>query len=71
MSHLNWRACAHAAARVLSLFIAREVPPGILYFPVVQICEQGSHHWVEKPAADKPDARLADPAPAVMVTPGK
>ena len=54
---------------VLSAFIAGELPPGeMLYFPVVQQCEQGEHRWVEIPAAGKP---TNEPAPGVMLTPTK
>jgi hypothetical protein len=38
----------------------------MLYFPVVQHCERGEHHWVEIPAAGKP---ANEPAPGVMLTP--
>jgi uncharacterized protein YcnI len=52
---------------VLSAFIAGELSPGqILYFPVVQQCEQGEHLWVEIP----PDGTPAhEPAPGVTLTP--
>jgi uncharacterized protein YcnI len=54
---------------VLSALIAVELPPGqMLYFPVVQQCEQGEHRWVEIPAAGKP---ANEPAPGVMLTPRK
>ena len=54
---------------VLSAFIAGELSPGeMLYFPVVQQCEQGEHRWVEIPAAGKP---ANEPAPSIMLTPKK
>jgi uncharacterized protein YcnI len=54
---------------VLSAFIAGELSPGhMLYFPVVQQCEQGEHRWIEIPASDKP---AQEPAPGVMLTPKK
>jgi len=54
---------------VLSAFIAGELPPGeMLYFPVVQQCEQGEHRWVEIPAAGK---HPNEPAPGVILTPEK
>lgn len=57
---------------VLSVFIAGDLAPGrMLYFPVVQTCETGAHNWIEVPPADKPDAKLDDPAPGVMLTPKK
>jgi uncharacterized protein YcnI len=52
---------------VLSAFIAGELEPGqILYFPVVQQCEQGEHRWVEIPAAGK---HANEPAPGVTLMP--
>jgi uncharacterized protein YcnI len=54
---------------VLSAFIAGELEPGqMLYFPVLQQCEQGEHRWVEIPAAGK---SANEPAPGVMLTPKK
>jgi uncharacterized protein YcnI len=54
---------------VLSAFIADELSPGqMLFFPVVQQCEQGEHRWIEIPAADKP---ANEPAPGVMLIPKK
>jgi uncharacterized protein YcnI len=55
---------------VLSTFIAGELPAGgMLYFPVVQECEKGAHHWVEVPSADKPAGKLGDPAPGLTLLP--
>ncbi|HET7806322.1 MAG TPA: YcnI family protein [Pseudolabrys sp.] len=52
---------------ILSAFIADELLPGqMLYFPVVQQCEQGEHRWIEIPAAGK---HAGEPAPGVMLTP--
>lgn len=57
---------------VLSVFITGDLKPGqTLYFPVVQTCESGANNWVEVPPADKPDAKLGDPAPGVVLTPKK
>lgn len=54
---------------VLSTFIAGELSPGrMLYFPVVQQCEQGEHRWVEIPTTGK---HPNEPAPGVMLTPKK
>jgi uncharacterized protein YcnI len=51
---------------VLSAFIAGELSPGqMLYFPVVQRCEQGEHRWIEIPGAGK---HTNEPAPGVMLT---
>jgi uncharacterized protein YcnI len=55
---------------VLSAFIAADLPAGrTLYFPVVQECEKGVHHWVEVPRADRPSEPLNDPAPGVTLMP--
>jgi periplasmic copper chaperone A len=54
---------------VLSAFIAGELSPGqMLYFPVVQHCQQGEHRWVEIPAAGEP---TNEPAPGIMLMPKK
>jgi uncharacterized protein YcnI len=54
---------------VVSAFIAGDLPPGqMLYFPVVQQCEQGEHRWVEIPVDGKP---ANEPAPGVMLMPKK
>lgn len=50
---------------VLSTFLAAELPAGkMLYFPVVQECENGSYRWVQMPTAkgEHPD----EPAPGLM-----
>lgn len=53
---------------VLSTFIAGDLRPGTtLYFPAIQECEQGSHHWVDVPAGSKP--AHGDPAPGVKLIP--
>jgi len=55
---------------VLSVFIAEELAPGsTIYFPVVQTCERGEHHWVSVPQDGKP--AQGDPAPGVLLTPKK
>ena len=54
---------------VLSTFIAAELPSGgMLYFPVVQDCEQGVHRWIEVPTG-KPGETLGDPAPGIKLVP--
>lgn len=54
---------------VLSAFIAGELSPGqMLYFPVVQQCEQGEHRWVEIPS---PNKHANEPAPSVVLIPKK
>ena len=53
---------------VISAFIAGELSAGeTLYFPVVQECEKGAHHWVAAPSADKPAEKLGDPAPGLKL----
>ena len=55
---------------VLSVFIAGDLRAGeILYFPVIQTCENGEHRWVEVPA---PGKRVeGDPAPGLKLLPRK
>ncbi|QEA12648.1 YcnI family copper-binding membrane protein [Comamonas flocculans] len=56
---------------VFSSQIASSLPPGtVLYFPVVQTCEQGVQRWIEIPA-DGQAARPEMPAPALKVTGGE
>lgn len=53
---------------VFAAFIAGELPAGqTLYFPVVQNCAKGAHHWVDPPAADGKPAK--EPAPGVKLVP--
>jgi uncharacterized protein YcnI len=53
---------------VLSVFIAADLSPGrAIYFPVIQECEKGAHHWTEVPSADHP--KVNDPAPGVTLVP--
>jgi uncharacterized protein YcnI len=40
-----------------------------LYFPVVQECQQGTHRWIEIPAAGQRWNDLREPAPFVKLTP--
>lgn len=53
-------------AFVLSLQ-APDLPGETLYFPVVQICEEGEHAWVEIPTDDVPASELAEPAPSILI----
>lgn len=39
----------------------------ILYFPVVQECEQGVERWIEIPSAGEGSGKLRTPAPAVRL----
>ncbi|MDO8878156.1 MAG: DUF1775 domain-containing protein [Pseudolabrys sp.] len=53
---------------VISAFIAGELTAGeTLYFPVMQECEKGAHHWVAVPSADRPGEKLGDPAPGLKL----
>jgi uncharacterized protein YcnI len=54
---------------VLSGMVSAEVPPGALYFPVVQECEKGVNRWIEVPAAGQSEHDLKQPAPALNVLP--
>ncbi|HSK41435.1 MAG TPA: DUF1775 domain-containing protein [Arenibaculum sp.] len=40
----------------------------VLYVPVVQICEQGEHRWIEIPAEGQNPGDLDEPAPGVRLT---
>jgi uncharacterized protein YcnI len=52
---------------VLSTFITGALKPGtMLYFPVVQECEQGTSRWIEVPQEGKP-AEGKSPAPGVKL----
>lgn len=42
---------------------------GTLYWPVVQLCEQGRHDWTELPAPGQKHSDLKFPAPALEVLP--
>jgi uncharacterized protein YcnI len=46
-----------------------EVAGQTLYFPVVQECQQGTHRWIEIPAAGQRWNDLREPAPFVKLTP--
>jgi uncharacterized protein YcnI len=55
---------------VLSGFLAADLPAGqMLYFPVVQDCESGTHRWIEIPAAGKTADDYKEPAPALKLMP--
>lgn len=42
-------------------------PGDTLYFPVVQVCEEGEHAWIERPAPGQNPHELASPAPALVL----
>jgi len=44
-------------------------PNSVLYFPVVQECEQGAHRWIEIPAEGKSLSDYKEPAAALKLTP--
>jgi uncharacterized protein YcnI len=52
---------------VLSTFIAKELTPGTLYFPVDQSCETGRIAWSEIPAAGQSSHDLKAPAPGLVL----
>jgi uncharacterized protein YcnI len=55
---------------VVSAYLAGDLPAGgMLYFPVVQECEKGVHHWVEVPSPVNPGEKLGSPAPGVKLLP--
>jgi len=43
-------------------------PGTVIYFPVVQECEQGVHRWIEIPAPGGSADDYAEPAPGVTLT---
>ena len=53
---------------VFTGFIAGDLEPGtVLYFPLVQECEQGVHRWIEIPAAGQKWDDLREPAPFIRL----
>ena len=52
---------------VLSTYIARELPPGRISFPVTQKCESGVLAWTEIPAEGQDPHDLEHPAPQLML----
>ena len=53
---------------VISAFIAGELTAGeTLYFPVVQECEKGAHHWVTVPCGWQSRREAGDPAPGLKL----
>lgn len=41
----------------------------VIYFPVVQECEEGAHRWIEIPAEGKTADDYKEPAPGVTLSP--
>jgi uncharacterized protein YcnI len=57
---------------VLQAFLTTDLKPEtILYFPVVQECEQGVERWIEIPEAGKTADDYEKPAPGVKLLPAK
>lgn len=57
---------------VLSTYLIDELKPDtMLYFPVVQECENGVHRWIEIPEAGKSAGDLPEPAPRVKLLPAR
>jgi uncharacterized protein YcnI len=52
---------------VLSTYIARELQPGPVYFPVTQTCEKGEMKWADIPAAGQDPHALEHPAPQLTL----
>ncbi len=40
-----------------------------LYFPVVQLCEEGEHRWIEIPEEGRPWSSYKEPAPFITLGP--
>jgi len=57
---------------VLQAYLSAELKPEtMLYFPVVQECEQGAERWIEIPEAGKTAADYERPAPGLKLLPAK
>ena len=55
---------------VLSVYLTDELVPGhMLYFPVVQECENGIHRWIEIPQEGKSPGDYKEPAPGLKLLP--
>jgi uncharacterized protein YcnI len=54
----------------VSVRIPEEAAGVTLYFPTVQVCEEGETAWIEIPADGDDGAELERPAPAIRVTEG-
>lgn len=55
---------------VLSAYLADDLMAGqMLYFPVVQECENGVHRWIEIPQPGKSPADYKEPAPGLKLLP--
>jgi uncharacterized protein YcnI len=55
---------------ILSAYLTGSLKPNtMLYFPVVQECEQGTSRWIEIPEGGKPAHDTKSPAPGVKLVP--
>ena len=48
-------------------FLASDLPPGRIHFPVMQECEKGEARWIEVAAAGQDSHKLKFPAPALLI----
>jgi uncharacterized protein YcnI len=46
-----------------------DAPGTVIYFPVLQTCESGTHHWAATPATPRQAGSEPDPAPALKLLP--
>lgn len=53
---------------VVTGYLAKEMAPGPVYFPVKQICAEGETSWSEMPDTDQDPHALKFPAPRLMLT---
>ncbi|MGY8635458.1 DUF1775 domain-containing protein [Bradyrhizobium sp. 14AA] len=60
---------AHYDEFVLRGSLSDTLKPGMLYFPLVQDCEQGVVRWIEVPAEGKSDGDYKTPAPGLKLVP--
>jgi uncharacterized protein YcnI/copper(I)-binding protein len=52
---------------VFAGYLARDMKPGRVYFPVTQECEKGEWRWVDVPAPGQDAHALKAPAPALVI----
>ena len=70
VDEIAWRGGPLPDAYFDEFGLSMRMPAGskqLLYFPVVQECEQGVHRWIEIPAAGQKWGDLKEPAPFVRV----
>jgi periplasmic copper chaperone A len=59
---------AHYDEFVMRMKLPSAAAGTVLYFPVVQECEQGVHRWIEIPEPGKTAHDYKEPAPGLMLT---